>query len=177
MYKAWEKGMRGGDNTRDRKSSNHSGPSSTPATVKVKAGTAESLGSAKTGAAESKMPSSHTAQTSASGLRSYSPSASYFIPTVSPTQGWDAKSQAQLEWAVQQAARETKVRPPGYRAMQQLKLEIARGYRPSIYNDRFWERVCKHVPKKTIDECLLKYADLSFQAVAVFGPDQSSSEI
>jgi hypothetical protein len=129
-YKEWDKCMRGNVKARGSKSKPWFGPSSTPASERVKLGEAAESSSAP----ESKGP--RTSDAGTTRLRSYSPSASYFIPASAPTQGWDAEGQAQLEWAVLQAARETKVRPPGYRAMQMIKLEIARGHRPSIYNDR-----------------------------------------
>jgi hypothetical protein len=151
IFKEWGENMQSSDKTRKPKPSNRFGaPStSTPASERVKVGasagaSAESMRPASRGPQESSrpLPASRGPQASADGptaLRSYSPSASYFIPAVTPTQGWDAEGQTQLERAVQQAASETKVRPPGYRAMQQLKLEISRGHRPptqSMYNDR-----------------------------------------
>ena len=126
-YNQWSKNMPGRDKTKKREPSHRLEPPSTPASQRLYTGTpAETV------------PASHGPQISAAGpapLRSYSPSASYFIPAITPTQGWDAEGQAQLEKAVQQAARDMKVRTPGYRAMQLLKLEISRGQRPSIYND------------------------------------------
>jgi hypothetical protein len=137
VYKEWEKNMQGPEKMKNRKPSDRFKPPSTPASQKVKSRTES----------ESTEPASQDPQLSAAGpafRRSYSPSASYFIPAVAPTNGWDAERQRQLEEAVQQAARDTKLRPPGYRAMKHLKLEIAEGRRPSIYNDKsIYPRFCR----------------------------------